>query len=211
MSGNPFDTLSVRDLSKLGSLNPVVSLAMKRLLIASYEEFVDVLYLDLDACLKYIIETRNHRREESEDRTTVDIIGQLRGRNYDAKHDEQRGGHCDIVVSHPNGYTWIAECKIHGGYDYLKQGFDQLCTRYLAGSPNEDHGSLIIFVRNVDCAAVVQEWRKRVGAAGYDNFTDEDCPIWQQHGFQTRHTGAGSGRSVKIRHTALSLYFDPLA
>jgi hypothetical protein len=207
---NELGNLTVRQLAGLTSLNAPAALAAKRLLIVDYEEFIEVLHKDLDECLKYVIETRHLRKNDTEDRTTADIIGYLRSRTYDAKHDEQRGGHCDIVVSHPLGYTWMAECKIHGAYDYLKDGFDQLCSRYMSGIVGEDHGSLIIFVRNVDCAAVVTEWRTRAASEGYDSFVSSDCPVWASHGFLSTHKGTGSGRELKIRHTALALHFDPV-
>ena len=197
--------LTLNDLAKLGAR------AARRLLVTSYQEFIKVLYEDLDEAFKYIIQTRDLRVKEGEDRTTADIIGQLIGRNYDAKHDEKYGGHCDIVVSHPAGYVWLAECKIHKSYDYLKQGFDQLCTRYASGIPNQDQGALIIFVRVKDCAAVVKEWRSRLIGLAYAEMHDSDCLNWQEHGFLSAHRSDSAGRTLSIRHTALALHFSPAA
>lgn len=203
---------TLKDLAKLSSLNGPAARAARRLLVTSYREFIEVLYEDLDEAFKYIIQTRDLRKKESEDRTTADIIGQLIGRSYDAKHDEKHGGHCDIIVSHPSGYTWFAECKIHSGsYEYLRKGFDQLCTRYMPGTPHADSGALILFVRSVDCAAVVAEWRKRIASYGYEEFADKDCPVWNELGFLSTHTSAGAGRALNIRHTALALHFAPAA
>jgi hypothetical protein len=206
-----FADLTLKQLAELGSLNGPAARAARRLLVTSYSEFLEVLYEDLDESLKYIIQTRELRKNEGEDRTTADIIGQLLGRNYDAKHDEKHGGHCDIVVSHPSGYLWMAECKIHGAYDYLKQGFDQLCTRYMSGISNADHGSLIVFVYNKDAKSVVEEWRQRLGQHGYGEYADADCPNWKELGFVTTHRSVGAGRLLKIRHTSLPLHFAPAA
>jgi hypothetical protein len=204
--------ITVAQLKLLGNLDGKTARFAKRLLVTSYEEFVQVLYEDLDACLRYIVQTRNHRLKEGEDRTTVDIIGQLISSNYDAKHDEMHGGHCDIVVSHPAGYVWIAECKIHRDYDHLRQGFDQLCTRYLSGIPGSDHGSLIVFVRNENTSAVMMEWVSRLQTYGYENLACGPCKVWQDLGMISTHTPClGAGRRITVRHTALPLHFAPEA
>lgn len=205
------DTLTVRQLAGMAALNGPWARAAKRLLINSYTEFVELLLEDLDQAFKIIIQTRNLRKDEGEDRTTADIIMFLCARNYDAKHDEQHGGHCDIVVSDPRGYVWYAECKKHSSYDYLKQGFDQLSTRYMPGSVNADQGALILYVRNIDCASVLQEWKTRLIGHGYASLGTTACPLWGEHGFISTHVGTSAGRTLTIRHAALALHFDPIA
>jgi hypothetical protein len=164
----------------------------------------------VDQAFRHIVQTRNLRVDEAEDRTTADIIMYLCARNYDAKHDEQHGGHCDIVVSDPRGYVWYAECKKHSSYDYLRQGFDQLSTRYMPAVADADAGALIVYVQNKNCAAVVAEWKRRLEGHGYADLATTDCAKWKEHGFVSTHTSTSAGRKLTVRHTALALHFEPV-
>lgn len=203
------DSMSLADLKKLSVFRPEVGLFVDRLLIQSYEDFVKVLYLDLDQCIARIEEDPDVRKQDGEDRLTAELINMMHSRTYDASHDEKIGGHSDIVIRHHLGYVWVGEAKIHGSYEYLEQGFNQLTTRYSPGTPNADQGAFIVYVRNRDCAAVMAKWRARLGELALPDYTDGECTVRQELGFYSTHRHEGSGRLMRVRHIAIKQHFDP--
>lgn len=204
----PLDTLTLSDLESQ-DLDPTAALFARRMLANTYERFVEVLYIDLDQCVLYMEETRNLRGDDGEDHRTADLIGMLRSRGYAATHDEMIGGHSDIVVRHKKGYLWLGEAKIHSDYDYLLQGFQQLCTRYAPGSPGTSEGGLVIFVKGSNCAAVIAEWRKRLQGNALPDFTDVDCPARPGLAFYSTHKHEASGLPMRVRHFGVVQSFDP--
>ena len=174
----------------------------------TYEDFLDGLYEELEDCLKRIEEDPKVHRDDSEDRISREIINML-SRWYDASHDELIGGHSDIVVRGPRGFLWVAEAKIHGGYDYMLKGFQQLTTRYMRGTPNADQGALLMYIRNGDTAGVVEKWAAKIDAESLTNYERVPCPVRQELGFRTSHRHASSGRPVLVRHIGISMHWDP--
>ncbi|MCY1224912.1 hypothetical protein D9M72_370890 [compost metagenome] len=154
-------------------------------------------------------ETRNERLDDGKDHRTMDLIGMLRMRGYQAGHDEKVGGHSDIVVRHKKGYLWLGESKIHADYDYLLKGFQQLCTRYAPGGPNTSEGGLLIFVKGKDCAGVVEEWRKRLKDHGLVDFADVDCIDRAGLAFFSTHKHTESGLSMRVRHLGVIQGWNP--
>ncbi len=205
----PIEHFTLAQLRELGALRPDLALTARRLTVCSYDEFVNVLYEDIDECIKAMEDEASLRAEDGEDRLTSDIINWLKARTYNAAHDEYVNGHSDIVVRHPSGYLWLGEAKVHGGYDHLVQGFQQLCTRYSRGTPNADKGGLVLYVRNVDCASVVAAWLTRLQQMQLPDFWTEGCPTRKELGFYSSHTHESSGRAYKVRHMAIVLHCDP--
>lgn len=205
------DTMTIAQLSELGDINPTLALAGKRILAPTlgYECFVDVLELDIDECIKIIEEDPGIRKKDGEDRLSAELIAMLRGRSYQATHDEKIGGHSDIVVKHPKGYLWLGEAKIHKDYNYLLKGFNQLCTRYARGTPDADRGAIIIYAFGKDVSAVITKWRKHLEEQSFENYSSSDCPIRGTLGFRSTHKHCSSGRSYRVRHVGVVLNFDP--
>ncbi|WEY37752.1 hypothetical protein [Paraburkholderia sp. SUR17] len=202
-------SLSLHDMKRLAMIRPEWGLLADRMLVASYAEFVTVLYRDIDQCVAKIEEDPHIRSKDGEDRLTAELIAMLCSRMYDASHDEKVGGHSDIVIRHPAGYLWVGEAKIHKDYAYLEKGFNQLTTRYLPGTPHADEGALIVYVRVADCAGVVSEWRERLSALVLPEYSDADCERRKELGFFSEHKHEGSGRKIRIRHIAVKQHHDP--
>lgn len=191
-------------------LDPRSSKFARRLLaeMGTYEDFLEGLYEELEDCVKRIEEDPKVHVNDSEDRVSREIINML-SRWYDASHDELIGGHSDIVVRGPRGFLWVAEAKIHGGYDYMLKGFQQLTTRYMRGTPNADQGALLMYIRNGDTAGVVEKWAAKIDAESLTNYERMACPVRQELGFRTSHRHSSSGRPVLIRHIGISMHWDP--
>jgi hypothetical protein len=175
---------------------------------STYEEFVKVLYEDIDDCVRRIEEDPKVHRYDSEDRLSREIINML-SVWYDASHDELIGGHSDVVVRGPRGFLWVGEAKIHSGYDYMLKGFQQLATRYLRGNPLSDQGALLMYIRNQDCAKVVEKWGETLAGEKLPGYRVEECPSRKELGFRTVHKHRSSGRDVMIRHIGLNVHWDP--
>lgn len=203
------ENLSWENLQFMGRVRPDIAIALERWLVDDYKDFVDVLNRELDLCIAYIEENPGVRAYDGEERLTVEIIGLLKARGYTAGHDEFVGGHSDLVVRHAKGYLWLGEAKIHHDYDYLQQGFNQLCTRYSRGTPNANCGSLILYIRTQDAASVIAEWRKRLKDLGFSEMSDEDCPLRGGLAFTTEHIHEASGLPVSVRHIGVVQYFSP--
>ncbi|MFM0060995.1 hypothetical protein PQR64_35815 [Paraburkholderia phytofirmans] len=203
------DSMSLADLQKLGAIRPEWALFADRFLVASYDEFVRVLYIDIDQCIAKIEEDPDVRSEDGEDRLTAELIAMLCSRMYDASHDEKIGGHSDIVVRHSAGYLWVGEAKIHSDYAYLEKGFNQLTTRYCPGTPNADQGALIAYVRVEDCAGVLAKWRTRLQGLSLPDYAEAKCDTRDDLAFFSTHKHAGSGRTMRVRHIAVKQHFDP--
>lgn len=77
---------------------------------------------------------------------------------FDASHDTQYGGHCDIVVEGKDDFLWIAEAKIDTSNTWIFQGFTQLDTRYSTGMPGQDIGEILIYCRRPNATGVLESW-----------------------------------------------------
>ncbi|WP_143016670.1 hypothetical protein [Paraburkholderia phenazinium] len=199
----------MEQLQRFGQAKPEWALFADRLLVGSYEDFVRILYIDIDQCLAKIEEDPDVRSTDGEDRLTAELIGMLCSRTYDASHDEKIGGHSDIVVRHAAGYLWVGEAKIHSDYAYLEKGFNQLTTRYSPGTPNADQGALIAYVRVADCAGVLSTWRERLQKLGLPEYSEAECPARDNLAFFSTHKHEGSGRPMRVRHIAVKQHFNP--
>lgn len=78
----------------------------RRCSVADYEDFVDLLYEDIDEIFAQLGRSSNLMQEDKEDRITSEIISNLRSRSYTATHDSMAGGHVDIDVE-LNGFCWM--------------------------------------------------------------------------------------------------------
>lgn len=180
-----------------------------RLAADTYDSFVDVLHDDLDACFEHLEANRELRQLDSEDRLTVEIVGQLKAMMaYTVTHESKVGGHVDILVSRL-GFTWYGEAKIHSSYKVLYQGFQQLCTRYLPGTAHANRGGVIVYVKKGNCARVMANWKDRLKARRPALNTSDCTSPRSDHAFHSQHAHEGSGSTVRVRHMGVSLHFSP--
>lgn len=206
---NSLDSCTVADLQKLRPVRPDLADFADRLMIVSYQDFINILYRDLDDCIQFVEEDPKVRLNDGEDRLTIELIGQLKRLGYAAAHDEMVGGHSDIVVRHFNKYLWVSEAKIHSSYEYLSGGFDQLTTRYLRGTVNASEGALLIYIRNADVASVVKTWEQKLIERKLTDFETQPCTTRGLLGFYNNHKHESSGLPVRIRHVGINLHWNP--
>jgi hypothetical protein len=152
-------------------------------------------------------ETPHHRSDRDEDGLTIDIVTSLKHLGFYATHDEDIGGHCDIVVRGKDNFLWMAEAKIHNAYDWLAKGYRQITTRYSTGMPGQDAGGLVIYCKAANVKSIMDTWRAHF-AELFGDVTIVDCHT-SPLSFVSISTHPRSGLSFRIRHMPISVWHDP--
>lgn len=201
-----FDKLTLSELKEYELHSPLLAGFPSRILAKEYDDFVEVLYHDLDKIISIIQENPELRKKDAEDRLTIDFEVPLRCMGYEASHDSKIGGHADLVVK-KNTFLWIGEAKIHRDYNYLLEGFLQLSTRYSTGASNQKNGGIFIYIRQQDAKSILERWEKHL-LDKVPNLSCHPCQI-REESFFSEHKHERSGRDFKIRHMPVILYFEP--
>jgi hypothetical protein len=194
---------------RLSRLIPSIGNFPQRLLAANYSDFVDVLYSDIDTAIVHLQENAHLTQKDSEDRLSMDLLGKLHVLGYDATHDTGVRGHCDLTVRN-NGFTWLGEAKIHDSYDYLLEGFNQLCTRYSTGDHASAAGGVVIYIRQRAAASVMSKWKDHLKEnADVPTIAVAECAARPALAFFSEHEHEVSGLPYKVRHMGVCLHFQP--
>ncbi|SJM91465.1 conserved hypothetical protein [Crenothrix polyspora] len=202
------DAMSLSQLKEFQGDIPALGNFPERILAETYEEFVSVLYKDIDAIVLNIEENPELRKNDSEDRLTIEIKSSLTHMGYSASHDTKIGGHADLIVK-KKSWLWIGEAKIHSSYDYLFQGFQQLTTRYSTGSYNNCEGGMLIYIRKRNIQQIMQKWEEHLKKK--DEVTElkiSKCPV-NPFSFYSTHHHQRTNLPFKVRHIPFNLYFFP--
>ena len=181
-----------------------------RVLAGTYEEFISVLYDDIDKIVERMEENPELLKDDSEDRLTIDIKNQLCATGYDASHETKLGGHVDLVVKKLiKNWIWIGEAKIHKDYAWLLKGFNQLATRYSTGNDNNCQGGLLIYIRNINAKNVMDKWEEHLEKQDdIEELKITPCPN-NSLSFYSSHNHQRTGLEFKVRHVPLVLCFKP--
>ena len=179
---------------------------LKMILAQTHQDKLEAVEAAVDWAAVEMVKNRHVKLKHSEDALSIDLVTSLKAMGFQASHDTQYGGHCDIVVEAKGQFLWIAECKIHSDYDWLLKGFAQLDSRYSTGLPGQDAGELIIYSRNKRADQGMAAWKERLKDARADvTFANSD----EKLRFRTTHTHELTGAEFRIRHVCIPLYFDP--
>lgn len=205
-----FNNLTLGELQ--GDFRPFAPELAERidvLLAGTYDEFVRIVNTAMDRVIECLEENAEVRCNDGEDRLTIELVGLLRQRGFDAGHDSMVRGHVDIVVRHRNGYVWLAEAKIHtNDYEWIFKGFQQLCTRYSTGTPGHSSGALLIYIRDKNAARVITRWEDRLKSR-HSDLTSSQCNTRSKLAFYSQHQHLVSGLPYSVRHMAVCLHFKP--
>jgi hypothetical protein len=199
--------ITLRDLKLLAKGPGAASLMLDWLVADDAPERVRIIQAMIDFAASEFTKSADKKQGLNEDQLTQNIIEILMTAGIDAYHDVQAGGHCDIFVQASGNFMWLAEAKIHGAYGWLEKGYFQIATRYSSGIQGQDHGELIVYVFNKDCAAVFDEWLA---------FLTKNHPAVEQVSvdrsvltFVTRQAHVKSGLPYHVRHKFFVLHFAP--
>lgn len=206
-SDDSIENLSLKKLEKLQTYIPELAGFPSRVLADTYEEFIDVLYKDIDKIVLLKEENPELYQNDTEDRITVDIKNHLCLLGYNASHEEKIGGHADLVVRKKD-FLWIGEAKIHRNYDYLWEGFLQLTTRYSTGDYNQKDGGLLIYIRNENAIKIINNWKNHLATKNLKDYSSKPC-LNRNLAFFSNHQHEKTGQLFKVKHIGIMLYFNP--
>jgi HEAT repeat protein len=165
------------------------------------------LYEDIDKVISLIRENPELRQNDKEDRLTIDIVNQLRCFGYDASHETKIGGHVDLVVR-KDDLLWLGEAKIYSDNNYLWEGFLQLTTRYSIGDSNQEHGGLLIYIRQGDASSIMKKWQEYLLSKNLPDYSFKPCKM-NRAAFISTHRHERSGKPFHVRHIPVMLHFAP--
>lgn len=196
----------------IAEANPATSLILRRTLANTYEEFIDVLYKDLDQLIQVLQERKQIYYDAKEDEITMYLVDMLKQRQYRVEHDTKIGGHVDIVIRGTyNEFLWLGEAKRDGGSGWLEEGMQQLCTRYSDGTEGRNHGGIIVYVQGKFASRIFQNWRDRLAlTTDFDEIKITDCTRNPSAAFVSTHNHETSGRPYYVRHMSVALFHKPL-
>lgn len=156
------------------------------------------------------LELNKHLKQDlSEDQLTIELCQFLSGLGFDPRHDEQVGGHCDIVIKGKEQFLWLAEAKWHTSYDWLNKGFKQLSRRYSTGVAGQDQAEIVIYCKNQNAKSMLEKWRKELVARNSDVKTP-DSEEGNQLEFWSEHIHEASGLTFRVRHKVVTLFHQPV-
>ncbi len=202
------EKLSLSELKKYEKYVPGLGNFPSRFCTTDYDDFVGVLYKDIDTIVAEMEENPEHYMKDSEDRLTIQIKISLRLMGYEANHDAKIGGHTDLSVKKPSqNWLWIGEAKLYGGPKYLMTGFKQLTTRYSPGNYNNNQGGMLIYIQKKDAKMLMDKWGKMLVSEGdiSESFACGVNPL----SFYSKHKHQRTGLDFTVRHIPFVLYFDP--
>lgn len=176
---------------------------------ASHQERRELVEEAVDWIAQEITKTCHLRQENSEDEISIDFVSMLKAMGFQAAHDTQYGGHCDIIVEAKNDFLWIAEAKIHSSYAWLEKGMAQLSTRYSTGLEGQDCGEILVYTYSPRLDKIMLEWADRLKAA-VSGIQIQDVDK-DKLTFLSVHVHEKSGRPFRVRHKGVTLHFNPSA
>jgi hypothetical protein len=202
---------TLRDLLHIYSQDELLE-QFKRISPTSYQEFIGILYSDLDQLIGLVESDAKDFIDALEDELNRELVRLLRARFYNASHDHDEGGHVDVHVRSRDGrYSWLAEAKIDRGPEYILGGLNQLIDRYAKGTPDHHCGSVIVYIQKDRCTDRFAAWRSHLAANSgtFEEFSEEDCTVRRGLSFYTEFVlpriGAGAPK-YRVRHIGVSIF-----
>lgn len=198
--------LTLRDLQNIASNSEPFEIMLKMMLAADHADRLWCVQRAVDYIAREMFKAPQHYQELNEDGLTNIVLSNLKSMGFQATHDTQYGGHCDIVIEAKDGFMWIAEAKIHRDYEWLLKGFQQLTTRYTTGVIGQDAGEIIIYINARRIDKIMESWASFLAKERPEVFIEynkDDIRI------VTKNIHERTGRVFTIRHTPISLYFNP--
>ncbi|HFQ5435233.1 TPA: hypothetical protein ACGUMO_000846 [Vibrio vulnificus] len=206
------ETVLDADMNTILASNSEIKALIARHSPASYEQFVDRIYLDLENVITTTEAGKQHHQAKGEDELTDHLLSQMVHMYPSAQHDTQKGGHCDLhlQVRSRDGilFTWVGEAKLWDGYDYGHKGlFNQLLSSYASGGEYANRGGMIFYDKSPSGPTYVMgKWKKGL----------EDCNVQisderkDKLRFSTTHMlNDGNGPEFHVRHFVIGLYHKP--
>lgn len=175
----------------------------------SYSKFVDLIERAIDFIGKELAKNPKYQKGLSEDQITNQIVNSLRLIGFDATHDTENGGHCDIVIEACNQMLWLGEAKMikSKNNNWLYKGYNQLYTRYSTGNDYQDRGGMIVYCFAPYMNKIMNAWKDYLQNK-YPNIQIAPCKKYSL-AFYSEQDHIRTGRKFIVRHIPISFYFSP--
>lgn len=199
-------------MQTLMAASPDIRALIERSVPSTYEQFVRRIYIDIENVITTTEAGKQFHQGKSEDELSDHLLSQLVHMYPSAKHDVQKGGHCDIHIQARSSsgliFTWVGEAKLWNGYQYGRDGlFDQLLGSYASGGEYDCHGGMIFYTSSpLGATFVMGQWKKGLEA--------EDVTVKDESKdklrFSTSHMlNDGNGPEFHVRHFVVGLSHKP--
>lgn len=206
-------TMTLAALKEHEASNPQMPQFAHRMTAQTYSDFINTLYVQLEAFIRDLERDRNYHQGVSENLLNSSVARHFRALGYTADFDKNNGGHADITVQFAD-YEWIGEGKIVNSVDnsYLTKGYDQLIYRYGLGKPKANHGAVLIYSFGPDTPKVLNKWAEHLSQANATNagYAESIHSPLADQGFtiHCEHAHVGGGK-LFIRSVGFQLYWNP--
>lgn len=203
--------------------------------ITDYNDFVDKVNRDIDRIIDQFSRAKNiyydsmveDNPKNGENLINVSICNGLELMGWEAAHDPNVNGHCDIVVTYPyTNYMWLGEGKIRQDKGYHYKGLKQLLHRYSTGLDNQTEGGLLIYITktNINQKKITDGWQNDIKDLDSQQLEIEDLdkdeiPISKAKGFTncsissfafySHHQHPTSGLDYRVRHRTIDFRHQP--
>ena len=201
------DELTLRDLQLMARGNIAWETSLALIAATSADDILARVDPAIDHILQEFSRTPKERKDRSEDGLSIDLITSLKHFGFQASHDTTTGGHCDIVIDGRFDFLWLGEAKIHSGYDWLLQGFNQLDSRYATAIQGQDRGGVVIYHKGPRVDQVMDGWAEHLANERPD-VTIEPRKAGDLV-MNTRHVHERTGREYHVRHVIVSIHWSP--
>ncbi len=199
-------------IQTLANYDPAIKNFLRRLEVASYDDFLDVLYDDLMIAIERLEQSPHLYMEECEDATTQRLLDIMHGMNYGAYHNLQLGGNVDLTIElRPGAYKWIGEAKRFTSIGDMREGYLQLSSRYKpgSGSVSKVHGGLLGYLRRPNAAACMNSWRDHYVKEVMADSSVSACERRGPLAFFSEHSHSSMGLPFRVWHVCIVLHFEP--
>lgn len=198
-------------MAALALTDPQTERFFDRSLAQTYEQFIDVLYRDIDRVLQKVQERKQIFCDKNEDEITMYICDLLDFVGYQCSHDTKMGGHIDIVIrGKQESFLWLGEAKRDNGPAWIGSGFEQLCSRYSTGGNNQQHGGILVYIQGKDAATIFNNWRNHLPTlTQYSDLQISECSRTPATAFVSTHLHETSGLPYEVRHMSVALFHSP--
>lgn len=201
------DNISLADIKAAASQSTTTQIVIDWLMAATYQEQHELVERAIDWIAQEMTKTSHLRQDRSEDEISIDFVSMLKSMGFNASHDTQYGGHCDIIVEGRRDFLWIGEAKLHTSYSWLEKGMKQLTTRYSTGLDGQDTGEVLIYTYAPRLDKILQSWKEKLEELSLEIVIDDIDH--DNLNFRTTQIHENTGRPFRIRHKGVTLHFKP--
>ncbi|WBG93468.1 hypothetical protein N5580_21145 (plasmid) [Pantoea piersonii] len=178
----------------------------------SWECFEEVLHKLLLKASVSLAQSRNHltfdkTSEDGYSDVLLKILEQYKDYGLITTREENNGGHCDISISF-GGFKWLGEAKKAKSYDWVYDGFLQLCTRYSTCDSLSKSGGLIIYCGQKKAGTFMTSWMAHLKLK-FNDIQDHENHTEDPNIKITKHTHGVSENTYKVIHIPVYLNYTP--